>query len=180
MTSTSSMGSVQTAVARLPAAGTTSILCRMHPSAAGASGAMSDDSRLFEAACAGAREAAVLASVEALLGWDERTLMPVQAAAYRGEQAAALATLAHRRRTDPARGEMLARLAASDLASGGPADVRAAIRLMAADHAKQARVPERLVADIAKTCVEAQQAWVTARAESSWSMLEPWLERFSP
>lgn len=149
----------------------------MQQSAAVNAASASDDSALFAAACTGAREAAVLASVEALLGWDERTLMPVRAAAYRGEQAAALAALAHRRRTDPARGELLHRLTASRLAADGPPDVRAAIRLMAADYAKQSRVPERLVAEIAQTCVDAQQAWAAARAAASWSLLAPWLER---
>ena len=149
----------------------------MQPSATVGPDSTSEDSALFAAACAGAREAAVLSSVEALLGWDERTLMPTRAAAYRGEQAAALAALAHRRRTDPARGELLDRLVGSRLAADGPADVRAAIRLMAADHAKQSRLPERLVAEIAKTCVDAQQAWAAARADSSWPTLAPWLER---
>jgi carboxypeptidase Taq len=136
-----------------------------------------DDLALFDAACGSAREAAVLASVESLLGWDERTFMPPKAAGYRGEQAAALATLVHRRRTDPARGETLARLAQGPLAGAGTPRQRAAIRLMAADFEKQARVPERLVAELAKTCVDAQQAWVAARAESSWPILAPWLER---
>jgi len=137
---------------------------------------LSDDAR-FEAVCGSAREAAVLASVEALLGWDERTMMPPRAAAHRGDQAAALATLVHRRRTDPHRGELLNELATSRLATDGPPQVRAAIRLMAADYAKQARLPERLVSELAKTAVDAQQAWVTARAEASWKPLEPWLER---
>ncbi len=161
----------------MPQATETSILCGMQQPAAGGTDPASEESTLFAAACAGARDAAVLASVEALLGWDERTLMPLRAAAYRGEQAAALASLVHRRRTDPARGELLARLAGSRLAAEGPPDVRAAIRLMVDDHVKQTRIPERLVAELAKTCVDAQQAWAAARAASSWPTLEPWLDR---
>lgn len=132
---------------------------------------------LFGRACSGAREAAVLASVEAALGWDERTLMPPKAAEYRGEQVAALAGLVHAKRTDPARGEMLAALAASPLATEGAPQIRATIRLMAEDYAKQARLPARLVTELAKTCVDAQQAWAAARAERSWTMLAPWLEK---
>jgi carboxypeptidase Taq len=135
------------------------------------------DADLFEQACAAAREAAVLASVEAALGWDERTLMPPRAAAYRGEQAAVIAGLLHTRRIDPARGEMLATLAASRLAAEGSPQVRTAIRLLAHDYEKQARLPTRLVTELAKTCVDAQQAWAAARAASSWSMLAPWLEK---
>jgi len=33
------------------------------------------------------------------------------------------------------------------------------------------------VEELAKTCVEAQQAWQAARAASSWELLRPWLDR---
>jgi carboxypeptidase Taq len=132
---------------------------------------------LFEQACTTAREAAVLASVEAALGWDERTGMPPKATEYRGEQAAALAGLIHGKRTDPARGEMLAALAASRLATEGTPQIRAAIRLMLEDYSKQVRLPARLVTELAKTCVDAQQAWAAARAEGSWPTLAPWLDK---
>ncbi len=119
----------------------------------------------------------MLASVESLLGWDEQTMMPPKAAAYRGAQAEAVATLVHRQRSDPAYGGRLAALAAGPLAQEGSPQVRAVIRLLHKDFEKNSRVPERLVGELAKTCVEAQQAWVTARAESSWNVLEPWLQR---
>lgn len=131
----------------------------------------------FAAACAHARQTALLASVDALLGWDERTMMPPAAGAYRAEQAAALATLVHRHRTDPAQGERLAALADGPLARSGSPEQRATIRLLAHDFAKQARLPSRLVEELARTCVEAQQAWTRARADSSWTVLEPWLRR---
>jgi carboxypeptidase Taq len=40
----------------------------------------------FELLCQHAREAALLESVNYLLEWDERTIMPLQAGAYRAEQ----------------------------------------------------------------------------------------------
>jgi len=137
----------------------------------------SSPQQLFDHVCGHARQAAVLASVEALLGWDEQTMMPPQAAAYRGAQAEAVATLAHRQRTDPVYGEQLATLAAGPLARDGTPEVRTAIRLLHKDFEKHSRVPARLVGALAKTCVEAQQAWVTARAASSWTTLEPWLRQ---
>ncbi|MFN5757607.1 MAG: carboxypeptidase M32 [Planctomycetia bacterium] len=132
---------------------------------------------LFAAACDHVRQAAVLASVESLLGWDERTLMPPEAGGYRAEQMAALATLVHQQRTSPRQGERLAKLADGPLARGGEPHVAATIRLLKHDYDKQARLPARLVKEMAKTCVEAQQAWTAARAESSWPQLAPWLER---
>jgi carboxypeptidase Taq len=131
----------------------------------------------FEAACRHARRAAVLASVEAVLGWDEQTMMPAAAAAHRADQAAELAAVTHRLRTDPAQGERLAELADGALATTGTPRQQATIRLLKRDFDKQSRLPGRLVEELARTCVEAQQAWVQARAESSWQRLQPWLER---
>jgi len=132
---------------------------------------------IFAAACRHARATAVLASVESLLGWDERTMMPASAGDYRAGQAAAMAAVVHRQRTDPAQGERLCRLAESPLATDGSPAVRGTIRLLKRDFDKQARLPGRLVEEIAGTCVAAQQAWATARAESSWEILEPWLQK---
>ena len=132
---------------------------------------------LFAAACGHARRAAVLASVEAVLGWDERTMLPPAAGAHRADQAAALAAVVHAVRTDAEQGDRLAALAAGPLATSGSPEQRATIRLLARDFDKQSRLPSRLVAELARVAVEAQQAWVRARAESSWSSLAPWLER---
>lgn len=131
----------------------------------------------FTAACDHARRTAVLASVESLLGWDERTMMPPAAGGYRAEQAAALATLVHRQRTDPAQGQRLASLAEGALVRSGSPEERATIRLLRHDFDKQARLPSRLVEELARVCVEGQQAWSRARAEASWPLLEPWLRR---
>ena len=133
--------------------------------------------QLFERVCAHARQTAVLASVESLLGWDEQTMMPPKAATHRAAQAEAVATLVHRQRSDPGYGEQLESLAAGPLAQEGSPQIRNTIRLLRKDFDKHARVPERLVGALAKTCVEAQHAWVNARAESSWSTLEPWLRQ---
>ena len=135
------------------------------------------DERLFLEACSHARRTAVLVGVEALLGWDQQTMLPVQGAAYRAEQAATLAALVHRERTDPAQGERLAALAASRLATAGSAPQQATIRLLHREFEKQSRLPSRLVEELARTCVEAQQAWVGARANADWAALAPWLTK---
>ena len=58
---------------------------------------MSDYAATFEKLCRHARETALLGSVESLLGWDERTIMPPAAGAYRAEQMTFLAGMVHRR-----------------------------------------------------------------------------------
>ena len=122
----------------------------------------------FTAARDHARRSAVLATIDALVGWDERTKMPAAAGGWRAEQAAELAALVHRHRTDPRQGERLTTLAAGPLAAGGTPEEQATIRLLKHDFDKQARLPPRLVAEMARTTVEAQQAWVVARAASRW------------
>ncbi len=141
-----------------------------------ASSAVSPDS-LFAAARDHARRAAVLATIDSIVGWDERTMMPPAGGAWRADQAAEMAAVVHRYRTDPEQGERLATLAAGPLATGGSPEERVTIRLLADDFNKQARLPPKLVAELARTTCEAQQAWVAARAASNWSMLEPWLEK---
>jgi carboxypeptidase Taq len=131
----------------------------------------------FTAAVAHARRVGVLGSIDALLGWDERTKMPPAAGAHRADQAAALAAVVHRERTDPRQGERLERLLDDPRARAGTPQEQATIRLLHRDFAKQARLPTRLVEELARTGVEAQQAWSRAREESSWPVLAPWLER---
>ena len=53
------------------------------------------------------REEAALASIEALLDWDEETHMPAGAVEGRSEQLALVAGLLHERGTDPRIGELL-------------------------------------------------------------------------
>jgi carboxypeptidase Taq len=132
---------------------------------------------LFAAACGHARRGAVLASVEAILGWDEQTMLPRAGGSHRADQATALAAVVHAHRTDPAQAERLAALAESPLAGAGSPQERATIRLLKHDADKQARLPVRLVEELARAGVEAQQAWVEARAAANWSMLRPHLER---
>jgi len=131
----------------------------------------------FTAAASHARRAAVLGSIDALLGWDERTKMPPAGGSHRADQAAALAVVVHRERTDPRQGERLERLLDDPRARQGTPQEQATIRLLHRDFMKQARLPTRLVEELARTCVEAQQAWSRAREESSWPLLEPWLRR---
>jgi Zn-dependent M32 family carboxypeptidase len=72
-------------------------------------------------------------------------MMPTAAAPHRAEQAAALATIVHEARTDPAQRDRLAALAAGPLATSGTPAQQATIRLLKHDFDKQARLPPRLV-----------------------------------
>lgn len=137
----------------------------------------SSTAELFAAACGHARRAAVLASVESLLAWDEQTMLPRAGGPHRADQATAMAAIVHGVRTDAAQAERLAALADSPLATAGTPQEQSTIRLLKHDAEKQARLPRRLVEELARTSVEAQEAWVEARASSNWSTLRPHLVR---
>ena len=72
---------------------------------------------LYEQVCRHARETALLNACESALGWDERTLMPPEAAEFRSEQMAFLSGLIHQRRTEKKLGDWLCELAESPLAA---------------------------------------------------------------
>lgn len=133
----------------------------------------------YAAAAAHARRTAVLASVESLLGWDEQTMLPPAGGAYRADQAAAVASLVHASRTEPAQQDRLERLAAS--MEGGEGDwsdeERVTVLRLLRDLHKQLRLPARLVEEIARACIDGQQAWVEARRQSDWKGFAPHLAR---
>ena len=133
----------------------------------------------FEEASEHARRVAVLGSVESILGWDEQTMLPPSGGAHRADQVAAVASLTHSLRTDPAQGDRLERLAAVMEGNGGDwsVDERATVLGLLRDHRKHVRLPPRLVAETARACIEGQQAWVDARRRSDWKGFAPKLVR---
>ncbi|MCS7305888.1 MAG: carboxypeptidase M32 [Thermoguttaceae bacterium] len=132
---------------------------------------------LYEQVCNHARQTAVLASIEALLGWDERTMMPPQGAQYRAEQIRLLAGLLHSRRTDPQWGEQLARLAESPLMADPLSDQAVTIRRLKRQYDKDVRLPQRLVEELAQTASLAQHVWQQARRNNDFKAFLPWLEK---
>jgi carboxypeptidase Taq len=132
---------------------------------------------IYERVCAYSRETALFESIESLLAWDERTLIPPAAGEYRAEQITCLAALLHRRRVDPQLGEWLNALAESALAEDPHSDTGATIRHLLRDYYKHTRLPARLVEELTRTAVLGQQAWVEARRQDDFGALQPLLEK---
>ncbi|MBA4038991.1 MAG: carboxypeptidase M32 [Planctomyces sp.] len=122
--------------------------------------------------------AGALASVAALIGWDQETYMPPAAAAARAAQAEELSRVVHQRRTDPRLGALL-RGCQADPALARPADgpTAASLRQALRDYDRLTRLPEALVAELAKAGSLAQEAWKKARAENDFAAFAPHLER---
>src|SRR3954468_452818 len=104
----------------------------------------------FDELCSLSREAALIESVEAALGWDERTYMPVAAGEYRAEQMTFLTGLAHQKRTSPRLGELLGELAASELTKEPHGDVGATIRELKRQYDKKVKLPQTLVEELTR------------------------------
>ncbi len=133
--------------------------------------------QIYDQLCHHARETALLSATECALGWDERTMMPPEAAEYRAEQMTLLAGLIHRRRTDPRLGEWLAELAESPLAADRHGDAATTIRQLKRDYEKRVKLPQSLVEELTRTASLGQHAWQSARANNDYPSFEPLLAR---
>ena len=121
------------------------------------------------------RETTILATIESLLGWDERTIMPLAAGEYRAEQITLMTGMIHRRRTDPKLGEWLEILQTEK--SDPHSDRGATVLELKRRYDRQVKLPQKLVEELARTAVLGQQAWVTARAENNFKSFLPLLDK---
>jgi carboxypeptidase Taq len=133
--------------------------------------------QVYRRLCQFVRETALLAAAEAALGWDERTMMPVQAAEFRADQLTLLAGLIHQRRTDKRLGEWLGELIESPLAADRHSDAGTTLRQLKRDYDKRVKLPQSLVEELTHTASLGQHVWQTARAENDFSTLAPVLDK---
>jgi carboxypeptidase Taq len=139
---------------------------------------MSDSpQRLYGTLCDYVRRSALLGSIEAVLGWDERTMLPPAGAEHRAEQMKLLAGMVHQRWTDPRLGEWLGELGESALAGDEHGDTGATIRRVNRQYQRQVKLPRTLVEELTRVSVLGQQAWQEARAKSDFPSFQPWLEK---
>jgi carboxypeptidase Taq len=123
------------------------------------------------------REEATLASIEALLEWDEETQMPAGAIEGRSEQLALVAGLLHERGTDPRLGELLDAVERSSLLADPEAPRAVNVRELRRDYDRYVRLPRALVQDLARTTSMAQRAWSAARHTADFAGFRPHLEK---
>lgn len=132
---------------------------------------MSDDVQVFLEKC---RTLHDLSEIQQLLEWDQEVMMPRKGVEQRSNHQALMASLAHARTTEPALGDLIARLEArGDLDVDRRADVREARR--AWDRA--VKIPAALVAERARACSLAQVAWEEAKKNDDFKAFKPHLER---
>lgn len=132
---------------------------------------------LYENICRHSRETAMLGAAEALLGWDERTMLPPAAGEYRAEQMALLAGMIHGRRTDPKLGDWLEELSTSKLAADPHSETGTTIRQLKRDFEKRVKLPQTLVEELTRTASLAQHAWQEARENDDFASFAPFLKK---
>eukprot|EP00568_Trieres_chinensis_P011407 CAMPEP_0183308062 /NCGR_PEP_ID=MMETSP0160_2-20130417/19719_1 /TAXON_ID=2839 ORGANISM="Odontella Sinensis, Strain Grunow 1884" /NCGR_SAMPLE_ID=MMETSP0160_2 /ASSEMBLY_ACC=CAM_ASM_000250 /LENGTH=522 /DNA_ID=CAMNT_0025471807 /DNA_START=199 /DNA_END=1767 /DNA_ORIENTATION=- len=117
-----------------------------------------------------------LQRASAVLGYDSTVHMPPAAAAARGAQQAALASVTHEKATDAAL-KTLIESAESDLADfreeEGAKEAQRILELTRDSYEKNARVPAQLEAKKASLTSSAYAAWVQARKDSDFTSFEP-------
>ncbi|HWA97149.1 MAG TPA: carboxypeptidase M32 [Pirellulales bacterium] len=120
-----------------------------------------------------ARTTSALAGIDALLGWDERCLLPIKAGEYRAEQMTLLAGMIHDRQTDRRLGDWLAKLADSPLAADPTSEMGTNIRQLRRQYEKKTKLPKSLVEELARASVRGQQIWQEARESDNFAHFKP-------
>lgn len=123
------------------------------------------------------KDASLLGSCGAILGWDERTHMPQMGSALRGEQMALLARLTHEMSIAPQVGEALAIVEGSDLVRDREGDAAVNAREIRRSYDRAVKLPKELVEELARVTTRAQQAWQEARQANDFPSFRPWLEK---
>src|SRR5215213_10243312 len=110
------------------------------------------------------------------LNWDRQTYMPEGGVAGRAEQVATLSRLVHEMLVSRETAELMATLEKPEPGSEDFAFIRLARR----EYERSAKLPPRLVEELAHATALAQPAWEQARARSDWASFEHYLEKIVP
>src|SRR5687768_14829522 len=99
------------------------------------------------------RDIALLRSVESVLGWDERVMMPDKGAEHRSNQMSLLARLTHDQFTSPRVGELIAQVEGTELVRDPESDAAVNVREIRRSYDRATKVPTKLVEELTKVGV---------------------------
>lgn len=120
---------------------------------------------------------ALLESIGAVIGWEERTYMPRQGAELRAKQQSLLAGMMHEQFTDPKIGELISTCETTDLVKDPESPEAVNLREWRHLYDKETKLPKTLVEELAKTTSLAQGEWQEARKNRDFKAFLPWLEK---
>jgi len=119
----------------------------------------------------------VLGSTESIVSWDMETMMPPKAIKLRSEQLALLSRIKHKMSTDPEIGNLLEKIRRHPEYDKLDEVQKRNIYLTEKNYDEQTKLPEELVAEIAKQQAITVDVWKKAKAQKNFSMFRPELEK---
>jgi carboxypeptidase Taq len=138
-----------------------------------------DTSEAYRDLLASLQQIKSLEQAAAVLHYDQMVSMPAAAAAARGAQMSALATIIHEKSTDPKLAQLLAK-AEKDLEDYGEGAVQKdenhVLGLARKDIDKKQKIPSELEARRASLSASAYGAWVEARKANDFKAFQPVLQ----
>jgi carboxypeptidase Taq len=123
------------------------------------------------------KELLVLQSTESIIHWDLETMMPPKAIKLRSEQLALLSRLEHKMSTNPEIGKLLKEIMHNPEYDKLDYVQKRNVYLIKKHYDEQTKLPEELVAEIAKQQAITVDVWKKAKAAKDFSMLRPELEK---
>jgi carboxypeptidase Taq len=122
-------------------------------------------------------ETADLGATSALLNWDQLVNMPSGGAEDRGEQIATIEQILHAKSTSDEIGSLLEDLSAAAKQMDPDSDDARLIKVAKRNFDKSTKVSAAFVSEFARVSTVAQSVWEKARAESDFSVFQPYLEQ---
>jgi len=119
----------------------------------------------------------ILQSAESLIHWDMETMMPPKAIELRSQQLALLSRVEHRMSTDREIGTLLKEIMQHSEYDKLNDVQKRNVYLIKKHHDEQTKLPEELVAEIAKQEAITVDVWKKAKAAKNFSMFKPELEK---
>lgn len=119
----------------------------------------------------------IFQSAMSIVHWDMETMMPPKAINLRSQQLALLSAIEHRMSTDPEIGKLLEDITHSPHYEELNHIQKRNIYLVKKQYDEQTRLPEELVAAIAKQRAITTDIWKKAKAAKNFSMFKPELEK---
>ncbi|MEM3731418.1 MAG: carboxypeptidase M32 [Candidatus Bathyarchaeia archaeon] len=119
----------------------------------------------------------ILQSTTSLVHWDMETMMPPKAIELRSQQLALLSRIEHKMSTDPEIGALLEELLKPPVYDKLNEVQKRNVYLIKKHYDEQTRLPEDLVAEIAKQRAITVDVWKKAKMTKNFLLFEPELEK---
>jgi len=124
-----------------------------------------------------AKDLSIFQSAEAFVHWDMETMMPPKAIKLRSQQLALLSRIEHKMSTDQEIGALLEEIVRHPKYDRLDGIQKRNVRLIKKQYDEQTKLPEELVAEIAKQEAITVDVWKKAKAAKNFSMFKPELEK---